>query len=147
MESSVSNPMTFLKALVHFIIVGFVLLAFIYTSFFGLVSLQANSVENKLCERDIAFGATVSLDAEAPTEPCSRQIWRAAIFWAAGVFFLSLGFWIPFVLLGASVWQKSYLRHFQQRRTFAILFIFLASLIPSFLTTVILFYKFPLSSG
>ena len=134
--------MTFLKALIHFILVGFFLLTFIYLSFFGLIARKADLLKNKECEIEIFAGATVPLDADIPTESCSEKVWRNSIFWAIFVFVLTCCVWIPFVSFGAFIWQKAYARHFQQRRLVAIIFIFLASLIPSMITAVILFYEF-----
>lgn len=142
MENSVSAPMTFPKSLLRFMIVGLVLMTLIYVSFFALVSRQADLFGTKSCDRETSFWEIPPEDKEFYYEPCRDQIWRKNVRWSFAVFILSLFYWLPFMLLGASVWQKAFLRYFQQRRTVGIIFIFLASLLPSMITIALLFYKF-----
>jgi hypothetical protein len=142
MENPESKPMSFFKALSRFIFASLLFLSFIYLSYFGLVARKANLFADKQCEIEIFAGATVPLDADIPTESCSRPIWKNGIIWGIFVFFLSIFVWIAFDLLGALMWKHYYSRYFRQHRTASIAFIFFFSLLPSTITFVLLVYNF-----
>jgi hypothetical protein len=137
-----SRPVTFLKAVWLFLLAGFIFLSLIYISYFSIIAKKAELYRGKECEIEIFAGATVPSDAEIPTESCSEQFWKKNIFWAIFALFLSAFYWIPFILGGAVLWRNVNNRYFLQRPTLGLLMILLSSLIPSLITSWILFFRF-----